>query len=118
VDDNPGFISAAGNLLTREGVSVVGVAYDGDGAVERVTELRPDVALVDINLENESGFDVAKRLTELPEAATPVILISSYSERDFADLIASSPALGFVSKADLSADAIEKLIRSNGAAPS
>jgi CheY-like chemotaxis protein len=111
IDDNPRFLAAASNLLGREGVAVVGVASSGDDAVERVEELRPDVALVDIDLNGESGFDVAKRLAGLPGGAQPVILISSYSEKDFSDLIASSQALGFVSKAELSASAIEQLVR-------
>lgn len=111
VDDNPRFLAAASNLLGREGLTVVGLASTGDDAVERVQELRPDVALVDIDLNGESGFDVAKRLAGLPGGAQPVILISSYSEKDFADLIGSSPVLGFVSKGELSASAIEELVR-------
>jgi CheY-like chemotaxis protein len=111
VDDSPRFLAAASNLLGREGVVVVALASNGDEAMERATELRPDVALVDIDLNGESGFDVAKRLATLPNRAQPVILISSYSEKDFADLIASSSALGFVSKVDLSASAIEALVR-------
>jgi CheY-like chemotaxis protein len=111
VDDNPRFLEAAGDLLGREGVAVLGVASTGDEALERAEELAPDVALVDIDLNGESGFDVAKRLATLRTRAQPVILISSYSERDFADLIASSTALGFVSKAELSASAIEELVR-------
>jgi CheY-like chemotaxis protein len=110
VDNNPRFLEAASSLLQREGVAVLGLASTGDEAVERVEELQPDVALVDIDLNGESGFDVARRLAGLAGGAQPVILISSYSEPDFADLIASSSALGFVSKAELSASAIEALV--------
>jgi DNA-binding NarL/FixJ family response regulator len=110
VDDNPGFLTAAKRLLECEGVDVLGVASTGDEALERVRELRPDVALVDIELNGESGFDVVRRLASLPEGAQPVILISTHSGHDFADLISSSTALGFVSKAELSADAIEELV--------
>jgi DNA-binding NarL/FixJ family response regulator len=113
VDDNQRFLAAACNLLGREGLDVVGVASTSAEAVERAEELRPDVALVDIDLNGESGFDLAKQLAVLPDGAQPVILISSYSERDFSDLIASSTALGFVSKAELSASAIEELVRSS-----
>jgi CheY-like chemotaxis protein len=114
VDDNPRFLAAACNLLGREGVAVVGVASTGDEALKRAEELRPDVALVDIDLGGESGFDVAQRLAGLPDGAQPVILISSYAERDFAELIASSAALGFVPKAELSASAIENLVGLTG----
>jgi DNA-binding NarL/FixJ family response regulator len=111
VDDNERFLAAASNLLTREGVHVVGVAATGAEARELVAELQPDVTLVDIDLNGESGFDVAKQLSGLASVEQHVILISSHSGRDFADLIDSSSAVGFVPKAELSASAIEQLVR-------
>ena len=73
-------------------------------------ELRPDVTLVDVDLGGESGFTLARELHR-PNSHTPpkIILISAHSERDFARLIAASPALGFVPKADLSPEAIYEL---------
>ena len=50
VDDNPGFLDAARGLLQREGVAVVGTASTSAEAAQRVEQLRPDVALVDIDL--------------------------------------------------------------------
>ncbi len=75
-------------------------------------ELRPDLALVDIDLGEESGVAVASRLcAEEPEGlAGAVILISTHAEEEFAELIASSPAVGFLAKSDLSADAIVALL--------
>jgi DNA-binding NarL/FixJ family response regulator len=95
VDDNAQFLGAARDLLERQGVDVVGVASSGAEAVRLAGDLRPDVTLVDIDLGTESGFDVAR---DLVEVGARVILISTYAERDFTDLIAASPALGFVSK--------------------
>jgi CheY-like chemotaxis protein len=109
VDDNGNFLAAARNLLEREGIEVVGVATTGAEALELVDELRPDVALVDIDLGDESGFDVAQRLVE-----SSVVLISSYPEVDFADLIAASPAVGFLSKSDLSARNIYEVLGRTG----
>jgi two-component system nitrate/nitrite response regulator NarL len=111
VDDDQRFLAVASMLLAREGVDVVGLASNGDQALRCAQKLRPDVALVDIDLNGESGFDVAKRLTALAGGAQPVIMISSYAEKDFHELIASSSALGFVTKAELSARAIEELVR-------
>jgi len=110
VDDDVRFLMAAGKLLAQEGVQVVGVAANGDEAIQQAQRLQPDVALVDIDLHGESGFDVAARFAELAGGGQPVIMISSYAEKDFRDLIAASTALGFVSKADLSARAIEELL--------
>jgi DNA-binding NarL/FixJ family response regulator len=108
VDDNAQFLGAARDLLERQGVDVVGVASSGAEAVRLAGDLRPDVTLVDIDLGTESGFDVARDLVETVGAR--VILISTYAERDFTDLIAASPALGFVSKSDLSASAIQEAL--------
>jgi DNA-binding NarL/FixJ family response regulator len=109
VDDNASFLEAATDLLRRQGVEVVGVASSGDEAVERVRELRPDVALVDINLGAESGLAVARQLADLV-SDLKVILISTHAEADFAELIHGVPVAGFVPKLGLSAQAIEQLI--------
>src|SRR4051794_23924235 len=108
VDDSPRFLDAARGLLEREGVAVVGVASNGAEALQRVADLRPDVTLVDIDLGGQSGFEVVRRLNR--EAKICAILISTHSEEDYADLIAASPALGFLPKTTLSASAIQDLL--------
>jgi len=111
VDDNADFLTTARDLLTRQGITVVGLASTGSEALQRADELRPDVALVDIELGAESGFDVARLLGTTPHLEPlPVVLISTYAEHDFLDLIAASPAVGFVSKSDLSGQAISDVL--------
>jgi CheY-like chemotaxis protein len=111
VDDNTHFLEAARRLLEREGMTVVGVASTTLDALRRADELRPDVTLVDIELGQESGFDLARRLTEgTGSQRPPVILISAYPEQDLADLIEASPALGFLPKSGLSGRAIIDLV--------
>jgi DNA-binding NarL/FixJ family response regulator len=109
VDDSPRFLAAARGLLEREGIAVVGAAASSDEALQLAAELRPDVTLVDIDLGGESGFDVVRRLhAEL--GPVPAILVSTHDEEDYADLIAASPAIGFLPKTTLSAGAISKLL--------
>ena len=108
VDDNGGFRDAARSLLEREGVEVVGLAANSAEAHSRVAELRPQVVLVDIALGEESGFALAQSLAG--ESAATLILISTLPEADFVDLIAASPAVGFISKAELSARAVRDLV--------
>jgi DNA-binding NarL/FixJ family response regulator len=111
VDDSPRFGQEARSLLEHEGVSVVGVAASGDEAVRLAAALRPDLALVDISLGKESGFDVARRLVESSDAPSPaVILVSTYNEEEFGDRIAASPAIGFIAKTELSAESIRRLL--------
>jgi CheY-like chemotaxis protein len=116
VDDNAYFLQAARDLLERQGMVVVGVAMSGDEALQRAEELRPDVMLVDIDLGDDNGFDVARRLAATRGLEhSHVVLISTYAENDFADLIAASPAVGFLTKTDLSWPAICELLASAGA---
>jgi CheY-like chemotaxis protein len=99
VDDSRHFQDAARRLLERQGVTVVGVVSTGAEAVGRIEELQPDVVLMDVNLGGESGFEVVRRLHRR-STGTParVILISTHAEQDYADLVAASPAVGFLSR--------------------
>jgi DNA-binding NarL/FixJ family response regulator len=106
VDDSSLFLEGAVDLLTREGLEVVGVASNSAEAIRLVRELRPDVTLVDIDLGDEDGFELAQRLSDTSAASSRVILVSTHSEEDLAQLIERSPALGFIAKARLSAQAI------------
>jgi DNA-binding response OmpR family regulator len=118
VDDNTGFLDAARGLLEQQGVTVVGVATTGAEAVRSAALLRPDVTLLDVDLDGESGFDVARRLTHGSGSdAGLLIMISAQSEDDVVDLLEGSPAIGFVGKPDLSAEAIERLVRATGDQP-
>jgi DNA-binding NarL/FixJ family response regulator len=111
VDDSPSFLAAARVLLEREGLTIAGEASTGSEALEQTEALRPDVVLLDISLGDESGFDVARQLVDDSGAGgATVILISTHTEVDFADLIAESPAAGFIPKAELSAHAIQAVL--------
>ena len=107
VDDHLGFLQAARKVLESGGVTVVGAASTCADAVEAAVQADPDVVLVDIALGAESGFDLARQLaTEARLRRTRVILISTHAEEDFADLLAVSPAIAFLPKWKLSAQAV------------
>lgn len=109
VDDDEAFIDVARALLEQEGVAVVGRAGSCAEAVDRAAALQPDVVLIDIRLSDESGFDAARRLAARGQRAA-LIMISAGRESDYADLIADSPAVGFLAKNDISAAAIRRLL--------
>ena len=117
VDDSTHFLEAASKLLEGQGLDVVGVASTSAEALTRIRELEPDVAIVDVDLDGESGFDLAWRLAAASEGApTNTVLTSTHSESDFAELVALTPVLGFISKSELSADAVRDFLadRSHG----
>jgi DNA-binding NarL/FixJ family response regulator len=112
VDDNVGFREEMRGLLVEQGVDVVGGAGSVAEALRQIGGLRPDVALIDIDLGGESGLELARVLGEQPDqAAVPeMILISTHDEADYADLIEASPAIGFLAKTDLSAPRIRRTL--------
>lgn len=115
VDDSAQFRDAARTMLERGGIAVVGMASSVEEALEQSTRLRPDVTLVDVNLGAESGFDLAEQL-DAQDNSSRTILISTHSEQDFVDLIATSPAIGFLPKIALSSEAIHRLVDDHRAA--
>jgi two-component system nitrate/nitrite response regulator NarL len=112
VDDNERFLAASRAILQRQGLEVIAVARSNAEGLLRAQRLRPDLILVDIGLGEDSGFELVRQLArEHDTADVNVILISTQSEDDFAELIRESPAVGFVSKWELSRFAIEDVLR-------
>jgi DNA-binding NarL/FixJ family response regulator len=109
VDDHPSFRRCARSLLSSEGFEVVGEAEDGGTALALVSELSPDLVLIDIQLPDINGFEVVERLHEQdPELA--VILVSSRDRSAYGSSIGTSGARGFITKADLSGATLARLL--------
>lgn len=109
VDDHAGFRTCARELLEAEGFEVVGEAEDGASALARAAELHPELVLLDVQLPDLDGFEVAERLL----AVTPdldIVLVSSRDRSSYGPLVEQSGARGFVSKGDLSGESIEELL--------
>ena len=117
VDDNEPFLEIAAASLAGESLDVVGTATTSAEALRHVAEHQPDVVLVDINLGEESGFELARTLVErFPQLASGVVLISTRAEQDFGGLIKASPAVGFVPKTRLSGKLVRELVVSRSPA--
>jgi DNA-binding NarL/FixJ family response regulator len=110
VDDHAGFRRQARRLLESEGYRVIGEAEDLRTGVEAVGALEPDLVLVDIYLPDEDGFELTSRLLAADEPPD-VILISSHEGAEFERCVPESGARGFVSKSELSRQAIEAVLR-------
>jgi DNA-binding NarL/FixJ family response regulator len=112
VDDNASFREEMRGLLAEQGLDVVGAAGSAADAHRQIAELRPDVALIDIDLGDDSGLELARQLREQPDqgAVPHLILISTHDEAEYADLIEASSAIGFLAKIDLSAASIRQML--------
>ena len=109
VDDNHEFLVSAAALLSSQGLEIVGTASTGPDAIQQAESLRPDVVLVDVQLGDEDGLELARQLDErIPGIA--MVLISTHSREDVMELAADSPAAGFLPKTALSAEAIASLV--------
>jgi CheY-like chemotaxis protein len=109
VDDQLRFRATARRWLARGGFDVVGEAADGADALEAAARLRPDVVLLDVQLPDTDGFEIAARLALSGDPPT-VVLTSSRAAADFGDLVARSEARGFIPKAELSGPALAALL--------
>jgi DNA-binding NarL/FixJ family response regulator len=109
VDDHPSFRATARALLEAEGFRVVGEAGDGAEAIDAAARLEPDVILLDVQLPDMDGFEIAARLCAnglRPE----IVLTSSRDAAEFGSLIERSPVRGFVPKAELSGERLAELL--------
>jgi DNA-binding NarL/FixJ family response regulator len=110
VDDHPSFRATARALLEAEGFAVVGEATTGGEALAKAAELAPEVVLLDVQLPDLDGFEVAARLAAANGSAPLVVLVSSRDASDYGSLIAESGARGFIAKGDLSGAAVRALL--------
>jgi DNA-binding NarL/FixJ family response regulator len=109
VDDHPGFRALARRLLESTGFDVVGEAEDGASAIEMAHELRPSLVLLDVQLPDLDGFEVAHRLAAagLDHA---IVLVSSRDRTAYRRRLASAPVRGFIAKGELSGDSLAELV--------
>ena len=109
VDDHAAFRAGARALLEVDGFDVVGEAADGESAIEQARRLRPEVVLLDVQLPGIDGFAVAERLAAEP-FAPEVVLISSRARGAFRGRLETTPARGFITKAEFSGESLTSLL--------
>lgn len=109
VDDHPAFRSMARALLDSEGFAVVGEAEDGASAIIAVDKLRPAIVLLDIQLPDLDGFEVAERLGAMVDAPV-VVLVSTRTAAAYGARLETAAARGFIPKTSLSGAALAALV--------
>jgi DNA-binding NarL/FixJ family response regulator len=109
VDDHAPFRAMARALLQLEGFEVVGEAANPHSALDAVRRLRPAVVLLDVQLPDLDGFEVARRLARAGDPPA-IVLVSSRDRSSYRRRLAESPAHGFIAKSDLSGAAVAALV--------
>jgi DNA-binding NarL/FixJ family response regulator len=109
VDDHPSFRASARRMLEASGYAVLGEAADGETAIAAARELEPDLVLLDVQLPDLDGFEVAQRIDALGGEGPAIVLTSSRDRSDFGEAVAESPARGFIAKSELSGKTFAEL---------
>ena len=109
VDDHAPFRALARAVLPMEGFEVVGEAADARSALEAVGRLRPSVVVLDIQLPDLDGFEVARQLAQAGDPPA-IVLVSSRDSSTYRRRLVESPARGFIPKSDLSGAAVAALV--------
>jgi DNA-binding NarL/FixJ family response regulator len=109
VDDHTSFRATARQVLEADGFEVVGEAKDGASALESVARLKPEVVLLDVQLPDMDGFEVASKLTSNGNRAQ-VVLTSSRDASEFGQLVRASGSRGFIPKGEISGRRLANLL--------
>jgi two-component system, response regulator PdtaR len=94
-------------MLEEEGYSVVAEAGDGESAVERVTSLRPDLAILDIKMPVLDGISAAERIAA--ERIAPVVILTAFSQRDLVERARDAGAMAYLVKPFTKADLVPSI---------
>ncbi len=110
VDDHAGFRAEAAHLLNAAGYEVVGSCPDGESKLAAISQLHPDVVLLDVQLPDIDGFGLIARLDAGEERAPTIVLTSSREAADYGSRVRRSGAAGFITKAELSAWSLAQVV--------
>uniref|UniRef100_UPI0040699301 De novo protein M1X0B n=1 Tax=synthetic construct TaxID=32630 RepID=UPI0040699301 len=98
VEDEPVVREAIKRILEREGYEVVGEAENGEEALKKLKEEKPDLILTDINMPGMDGIEVLKKIREEGLKNTPVIMLTAYGEKEDIVEAFKAGADGFITK--------------------
>src|SRR5579863_5017681 len=91
-------------MLEEEGYSVVAEAADGQAALEKVTELRPDLAIFDVKMPVLDGLSAAEQIAA--ERLAPVVILTAFSQRELVDRARDAGAMAYLVKPFTKADLV------------
>ncbi|HNY50802.1 MAG TPA: response regulator transcription factor [Smithella sp.] len=116
VDDHPIFRQGLTQLINQENdLCVCGEADDYQSAMKAVTDLKPDMIIVDITLKDMSGIDLIKEIRKFNKKAT-MLVISMHDESLYAERAFRAGAKGYVMKQEASESIVHAIcqVRSGG----
>ncbi|MER3402980.1 MAG: response regulator [Armatimonadota bacterium] len=101
-DDEPIILLDLRQMLEELGVAVVGEASDGKQAVEKVRQLKPDLAILDVKMPEMDGIEAARILHQ--ERMAPVLILTAYSDNELVQRAKQAGVYGYLVKPFKQAD--------------
>lgn len=95
-------------ISETEGIELVGEAENGHELLKLISEMKPDVAVMDINMPEKSGWDVMLQLKS-EKNKVPVLVLSISAKEDYALKFIQAGAAGFLSKASAPEQLVEAI---------
>jgi DNA-binding NarL/FixJ family response regulator len=116
-DDNKPFRTFLRTLLEQhDDWSVCGIAKNGDEAVQKAIELKPDIILLDIEMPKLDGLSACRAIrAKVP--TSEILILTVYQSLDLARTAAESGAWGYVSKTSIPSDLIPAIEAMMGRKP-
>ena len=110
-DDHPIFRGGLRQIISAdESIEIIGEADNGEKALEIIHELKPDIAVLDIDMPKKTGLDVIR---ELKDSNTKIIFLTMYAEEDIFDEAMDFGIKGYVLKDSAVNDIIECILSVN-----
>lgn len=103
-DDSPSMLQAARLILEPE-FQIVGTVDDGEGVVEAMESLKPDVIILDISMGLMNGLEAARLLTRIGSKAK-IVFLTVHKDQEFIEEAFSAGAMGYVIKPRLATDLV------------
>ncbi len=109
VDDHPAIREAIADIITdKMGIELVGQASTADEAFQLVEKLQPDVAVIDISLEDAHGLDLVQNIkAQYPNVQ--VVVFSMYDESVYAERAIRAGASGYLMKSEPTQSVVEAI---------
>ena len=97
-------------LDNAEGIEVIGEAENGEQALQLVSELRPDVVVMDISMPEMDGIRATEKIQQLKNGRTRVVILSMYANIDLVEQALKKGATGYLLKRSTTTELVKAVV--------
>jgi len=106
-DDHPLLIQGLAQVLSkRDNLQIVGQAVDGENALDLIRNLKPDIAILDVQMPKPDGFEIARIVTG-EKLSTKIIFLTMFKEEAFIKKVIELGVKGYILKESAVTDIVK-----------